>query len=1522
MLLDLDFLRRSKHASHTVAHATPDAAGPTLTRRSLLQIGASAGARLGIGPIGPSLEFRGDSERAAFLLAGTERWVIDPDMFGGEPILRVERRSGAVGLSLEGALFPGTELSADFTGHFELAGRQPRFLFRFALFSGSAEVLAIPWLMNQVQLRGRIARDAQASSRSASDVNLKLSAGAEAGVSPSWHFMFESARSVTIEVPRGVAHASRAVASIQPTASQALADAVGPCTRFTLFRDGDNWQLWQAEPELASGTLHVAGQPFDQLEVECAETGDKIAQVAVVGTCRSREARFLFQPGADYRTPTGAAALLPLIEVTYAIAATGDRSEEIIAAGFAPQPVLLDAAGVCLELAGNATKSGFEWVSINGVTERFICAPELRSYVSPLEDVVSSAVSPEPGTQVQLGSQSHFSSSSIAGALVRGSDGTELILSELIVPVLRPADLLHLVFRLYNLKVCKPFLRKPRLERVVPGDAFVVVEFPPQFLAEEVFPEDSTRESQKAPYPDPRPIRAVLTSPARLAFRLPDEIRQLPFSLNALLSWDEFEPSVVPLARKLADIKEPSKTQSAIELPYHLFVSATKNGRWRHAIEPTATAGAVELWHTRLDEGPSSIPQVVAVWTPDLGATVGMTESLPDTFTGALKPCLGGGTGGVDGNPFRMSLDAKDRSDIVRLSHDESLTPRSIDARLLLLSALGASAELEGLWAKTREIGEAKISTEKVTISVSLSREGRTVVENRGFLLPFGHPATLVRETERRVHEVVREGAKPIYVTYERTHQYIRVKERELHFDTWDMPLTRVKLVEAETPWLDDQMAWVPRQINTCRDESDWLRCCEIDGDKKWDGCPKAFWPLVKGSPFQFTVDATDKSSRAVTFKAAVIFVEDIGLEPHECNAAVGCPVLADSICEYLDKPVSTSDLAAQKLSIARSIELGDTEVEGRAIRFTVALLSEPKEFRPPFRPRLHVVEARVPAAMAMALGADNAVRMTLVDPDQEGNTPEIFATLVRPDLKVAFHDQGDRSGGVIAPTPNVTHLSRRHGPVGVAPQSMAAMASGAPTPLDPASFFDESARFLGQLKLKDLVASFAADVADGTPAMRSILTEWADAPNELNATLNWTAAEAQLRDIDLGFFKLKKRPGKTALSIAGSFTTFPDSSDLRPRFVVAGSMKAFDIDLQFGPAGLVLYVNEARFAVSSDRTTEFSVDIERVDLQGALAFIAALEPFMKSLGERAGVGLDLSPSGLRILLPAIKVPSVTLGVFSMMQLSITTSCLLPFRDAPIEFQFDFGTRGKPCLLAVGPFAGGAFVSIVVTADHNGVKAFAASLEFGAMAAIAFGSVAQGTVYVMGGLYYETELVPKTTSSLAYRAVRYRAYVRLGGQVEALGLVSISVEIYVALEAAESSAESYLIGVATATYSFSIGFVKRSFAITYSKRFAGSEKPNTTLAASLGSSGGTRSGFDSGRGRAGNGRSTQAPWQEGRRPGLRKIGDAALSSNWAYGVGGSQAPGQKSAAATGTALTDFLSADDFVEYWTSFRSDT
>src|SRR5262245_32786896 len=269
-----------------------------------------------------------------------------------------------------------------------------------------------------------------------------------------------------------------------------------------------------------------------------------------------------------------------------------------------------------------------------------------------------------------------------------------------LVDVVRPDDLLVLRFGFVNLS---PDPDDPgRLVRVRPDeDAHVVVGFPPQHVQERAFDESAAGKEPLAP----APVAAVLAHPSRLAVRLPGDQTELALTLEALLGWDTWEPSVAANALPAAPTPEqlaarpqpapPSVTETAIELPYRLLLSPLPGGRWVHRTAVADDDGRVELWHTRLAGTTAAgaltpdgeLQPVRAIWSPDFDSSSIWVRRSP----------LGDST--------LQSLDSGQRRQIVRLSSNFSITvregtyrPEPARARRLLLSALGGWLDVHGRW--------------------------------------------------------------------------------------------------------------------------------------------------------------------------------------------------------------------------------------------------------------------------------------------------------------------------------------------------------------------------------------------------------------------------------------------------------------------------------------------------------------------------------------------------------------------------------------------------------------------------------------------------------------------------------------------------------------------------------------------------------------------------------------------------------------------------------------------------------
>jgi len=136
---------------------------------------------------------------------------------------------------------------------------------------------------------------------------------------------------------------------------------------------------------------------------------------------------------------------------------------------------------------------------------------------------------------------------------------------------------------------------------------------------------------------------------------------------------------------------------------------------------------------------------------------------------------------------------------------------------------------------------------------------------------------------------------------------------------------------------------------------------------------------------------------------------------------------------------------------------------------------------------------------------------------------------------------------------------------------------------------------------------------------------------------------------------------------------------------------------------------------------------------------------------------LDITPSGALASF-SLSLPSLTLGIFSLENISFGAGFLIPFDQRSMLVSFNFCQRHEPFLLTVSALGGGGFFLIEV--DAAGVQRLEAALEFGASLSMNFG-VASGGVHVMAGIYfaYETEL--DAASALDFDDLLLRAVVLL-----------------------------------------------------------------------------------------------------------------------------------------------------------------
>ncbi|MEU5866556.1 hypothetical protein ABZ815_35650 [Nonomuraea sp. NPDC047529] len=318
--------------------------------------------------------------------------------------------------------------------------------------------------------------------------------------------------------------------------------------------------------------------------------------------------------------------------------------------------------------------------------------------------------------------------------------------------------------------------------------------------------------------------------------------------------------------------------------------------------------------------------------------------------------------------------------------------------------------------------------------------------------------------------------------------------------------------------------------------------------------------------------------------------------------------------------------------------------------------------------------------------------------------------------------------------------------------------------------------------------------------------------PESVAARLEWTPdiQPWSLREGDPPIFVPHDGHGDPARE--GRFSVVVDlraglRPDVRPAADVTCTLEEFDLVLLPGVLeAMRLDFRRIRFTVRAGEKPDVEVAFRNVEFIGALSFVETLRRIIPLDGFSDPPTLDVSPRGV-LARYGMPLPNLAIGVFSLENIALNAYLDLPFAGTrPLEIGFAFCRRDAPFRLTVSLFGGGGWFGIVLSPD--GVRALDAGLEFGAAASVDFG-VASGSVSVMAGIYFHLD-------AATGQAVLF-GYFRARGEVDVLGLVSASIELYLELGYEGGDA----VGRARITITIEIGFFEESVEISCEKRFGG-----------------------------------------------------------------------------------------------------
>jgi len=405
------------------------------------------------------------------------------------------------------------------------------------------------------------------------------------------------------------------------------------------------------------------------------------------------------------------------------------------------------------------------------------------------------------------------------------------------------------------------------------------------------------------------------------------------------------------------------------------------------------------------------------------------------------------------------------------------------------------------------------------------------------------------------------------------------------------------------------------------------------------------------------------------------------------------------------------------------------------------------------YAPRLARIDARL-AAWRLLL-PDRPDSMSLQY--EFGGSPDIVLRL-NPPLPLDFTGHAERAGGLVVPRFSVDRVSRQHGAV------PSAGTEAGSRRIDPRRVFADTT-LLG-LPLLALLADPEQLERDSAAA----LVPQPLAGDSPGARLEWPG----LRLRDNGIFAAD---AESLLDVEVRAT--PEG------VTTACTISSFGLHLPTGRPLLELDIDRLSFRSATGRPPTIGLEGLRLRFGHELQLLNGLQQKLQQGLDESSGGLVLQqrPDGIRAGY-AVTIPEAESGGFVMRNAHASVTVDVPFTGRGVTVSLAFARPDNPFALTVLTLGGGGYILVEIGA--GGLSRVDVSLEFGAMIAVDF-RIAAAEVHALGGVTIRGD----------DSGVSFAAFIRLGGSVELLGVVSVSIELKLVLAYDDDDGANRLFGRAT-----------------------------------------------------------------------------------------------------------------------------
>jgi hypothetical protein len=352
----------------------------------------------------------------------------------------------------------------------------------------------------------------------------------------------------------------------------------------------------------------------------------------------------------------------------------------------------------------------------------------------------------------------------------------------------------------------------------------------------------------------------------------------------------------------------------------------------------------------------------------------------------------------------------------------------------------------------------------------------------------------------------------------------------------------------------------------------------------------------------------------------------------------------------------------------------------------------------------------------------------------------------------------------------------------------------------------------LGGIKVKDVVDAVAGGPID--KQIPALVTR--NQPTEIRTTLHW---QPDLKTLNNSTGPKDPPPVPPIITNSDSVLTIDTLAvaplDGRPpSFTVNGSLTNFGLNL-FNI--IVVSFDALRFIIENGKKPDITTEGVNVEFVGALSFLNRLAELMPPNGFSDPPSIQVTPDGITAGY-SLGLPAAGVGAFSLENIALSAEMVLPFVDKPVGLRLAFSERFHPFLVTVSFVGGGGFLAVVLTT--RGIENIEGSMEIGGNITISLGIV-EANAHVLIGFHFG---IRQDGDGML---MDFTAYIRVGASVDLLGLVGISVDIYLGLGFTPKffidNPPPNILGVVSGAASVTVGvhllFIDKTFQLTFERSF-------------------------------------------------------------------------------------------------------